>query len=168
MDFELSKIVSAIISQVENIAPINNADLQYLQSQLNHMLDNKFYLIVLDDLWEEGRTKLEELMNMLQSGKKGSSIIITTRSEKIASTLSTIYSSYFLSIDPIKLDGMSTEECWSIMKPHNLGNSLFNDLEDIGKGIAQRCSGVPLVAKALGFVMQKHCTIEEWLDIKNS
>ncbi|CAL4945636.1 unnamed protein product [Urochloa decumbens] len=167
MDFELNKIVSAIISQVEGSTPANDVDLQYLKSQLDRILRSKFYLIVLDDLWEEGRSKLEKLMNMMQSGKKGSSIIVTTRSEKVASTLSTIYPSYFHTVDPIKLEGVSTDECWSIMEPHNIGSSLLSDLVDIRKEIAGRCSGVPLVAKALGYVMQKHCTREEWLEIKN-
>jgi aquaporin TIP len=106
---------------------------------------------------------------MLQSGKKGSSIIVTTRSKKVASTLSNIHSSYFHTVNPIKLEGMSIDECWSIMKPRNLGNAQLTNLVDIGKEIAQRCSGVPLVAKALGYVMQKQCTREEWLEIiKNS
>ncbi|KAF8648717.1 hypothetical protein HU200_064771 [Digitaria exilis] len=65
-------------------------------------------------------------------------------------------------------EGMSIDECWSIMKPHNLGNAQLTELVDIGKEIAQLCCGVPLVAKALGFVMQKHCTRQEWLEIKNS
>lgn len=78
MDFDLSKIVSAIISQVENSTPVNNAGLQYLKSQLDRIFHDKFYLIVLDDLWEEGRSELENFINILQSGKKGSSIIVTT------------------------------------------------------------------------------------------
>uniref|UniRef100_A0A0D9YMB9 NB-ARC domain-containing protein n=1 Tax=Oryza glumipatula TaxID=40148 RepID=A0A0D9YMB9_9ORYZ len=114
MEFQLNKIVSGIISHVEGSTPAKDADLQNLKSQLDRILCDKLYLIVLDDLWEEGRSKLEKLMNMLQSGKKGSKIIVTTRSEKV------------------------------------------------------RCSGVPLVAKALGYVMQKHCTREEWFEIKNS
>jgi aquaporin TIP len=63
---------------------------------------------------------------------------------------------------------MSVDECWSIMKPRNLGNAQVTHLVDIGKEIAQKCSGVPLVAKALGYVMQQHCTREEWLEIKQS
>ncbi|TKW18844.1 hypothetical protein SEVIR_5G458201v4 [Setaria viridis] len=170
MDFQLNKIVSAIISQVEGSTPANDVDLQYLKSQLDRILHGKIYLIVLDDLWEEERSKLEDLMNMLQSGMKGSNIIVTTRSEKVVSLVSTttIHSSYFQIVDPIKLEGMSIDECWSIMKPRNLGNGQLTDLVDIGKDIAQRCSGVPLVAKALGYVMQKQCTREEWLEIKNS
>nr|CAB3475381.1 unnamed protein product [Digitaria exilis] len=167
-DFDLNKIVSDIICQVEGASPGNNVRLQYLKSRLDHILIDKIYLIVLDDLWEEGRSNLKDLMEMLQSGKKGSNVIVTTRNEKVASTLSNIHSSIFRTADPIKLEGMSIDECWSIMKPHNLGNAQLTELEDIGKEIAQLCHGVPLVAKALGYVMQKHCTRKEWLGIKNS
>ena len=168
MEFQLNKIVSGIISHVEGSTPANIADLQYLKSQLDRILCNKLYLIILDDLWEEGWSKLEKLMEMLQSGKKGSKIIVTTRSEKVVNTLSTIRLSYFHTVDPIKLVGMPIDECWFIMKPRNMENCEFSDLVDIGKEIAQRCSGVPLVAKALGYVMQKHRTREEWMEIKNS
>ncbi|OEL18141.1 putative disease resistance protein RGA3 [Dichanthelium oligosanthes] len=108
MDFELNKIVSSIISQVEGSTPANDVDLQYLKSQLDRILCGKFYLIVLDDLWEEGMSKLENLMNMLQSGKKGSNIIVTTRHEEVVSKLSatTKHSSYFQVVDPIKLEAM--------------------------------------------------------------
>ncbi|CAL4945640.1 unnamed protein product [Urochloa decumbens] len=168
MDFELNNIVYDIICQIGGSTPAKDAHLQYLKSQLDHILCDKFYLIVLDDLWEEGRSKLEDLMKLLQSGKKGSCLIVTTRSEKVASTLSYIHSSYFHTTDPIKLEGMSIDECWSIMKPCKVGNAQVTDLVDIGKEIAQKCSGVPLVAKALGYVMQKHCTRAEWLEIKKS
>uniref|UniRef100_A0A0D9VCA0 NB-ARC domain-containing protein n=1 Tax=Leersia perrieri TaxID=77586 RepID=A0A0D9VCA0_9ORYZ len=168
MVFNLNKIVSAIISQVEGSIPANNADLQFLKSQLDRILHDKLYLIVLDDLWEEGRSELENLVNMLQSGKKGSKIIVTTRSEKVVDTLSTICSPYFHTAGSIKLVGMSNDDCWLIMKPRNMENYQFPGLVDIGKEIAQQCSGVPLVAKAIGYVMQKKCTKEEWLGIKNS
>ncbi|CAL4952794.1 unnamed protein product [Urochloa decumbens] len=157
-----------ILIKIGGSTPAKDAHLQYLKSQLDHILCDKFYLIVLDDLWEEGRSKLEDLMKLLQSGKKGSCLIVTTRSEKVASTLSYIHSSYFHTTDPIKLEGMSIDECWSIMKPCKVGNAQVTDLVDIGKEIAQKCSGVPLVAKALGYVMQKHCTRAEWLEIKKS
>jgi aquaporin TIP len=168
MEFDLHKIVYDIICQIGGSAPAKDAHLQYLKSQLDRILHDKFYLIVLDDLWEEGRSKLEDLMKLLQSGKKGSSLIVTTRSKKVASTLSNIHFSYFQTVDPIQLEGMSIDECWSIMMPRNLGNAQVTDLVDIGKEIAQKCSGVPLVAKALGYVMQKQCTREDWLEIKKS
>ena len=169
MEFELKRIVCDIIYQLDSrIIPAEDTSLHHLKSQLDHILSGKLYLIVLDDLWEERVHHLEKLVTMLPPGEKGSKIIVTTRSEKVASTLSVVGASYFHIVDPIKLDGMSTDECWSIMKPRNLGNSQLTNFVDIGKEIAQRCSGVPLVAKALGYVMRKNCTREAWLEIKDS
>jgi len=105
---------------------------------------------------------------MLQSGKKGSKIVVTTRSENVASTLFDVGSSHFHLVEQIKLEGLSDDECWSIMKPHNLGDDQIIDFVDIGKEIAKLCNGVPLVAMALGYIMRKNCTKEGWLEIKDS
>ncbi|OMP12315.1 Disease resistance protein [Corchorus olitorius] len=51
------------------------------------------------------------------------------------------------------LKGLSDEECWSIIKERALGKRgalVSSDLEDIGREIAKRCGGVPLVASILG------------------
>lgn len=166
-NFDLKKIAANVISQVEDTVIADDATLQFLKSHLDRILCEKLYLIVLDDLWEEGRYNLEALMNMLQSGKKGSKIIVTTRSEKVAHTLCTIYSSHFHTVQPIRFEGLSTDECWSIMKPYNRGiGGELTELVDLGKEIVEKCSGVPLVAKALGHVMNKYCTSKEWLEIK--
>jgi hypothetical protein len=167
MDFDLKKIITAIIYQVEGRTPPSNT-LQDLVSQLDSILDGKLYLIVLDDLWEEERYNLERLMNMLKSGNVGSKIIVTTRKEDVARKLSTTHSPYFRTVEPIKLEDLSPDECWYIMKPPNLENGQVIELADIGKEIALRCSGVPLVAKALGYVMRKHCIREAWSEIRRS
>jgi hypothetical protein len=44
MDFEINKIVFAIISQVEGSPLANDADLQYLKYRLDCILHGKFYL----------------------------------------------------------------------------------------------------------------------------
>jgi len=168
MDFKLEKVISDTISELDGRLPVKDATLHYLKSQLDKILYDKVYLIVLDDLWEESVHTLEELVTMLQSGKKGSKIVVTTRSEKVASTLSVVGSSHFHTVEPIKLEGLSDDECWSIMKPKNLGDDQITDFVDIGKEIAKQCNGVPLVAKALGYVMRKNCTREAWLEIKDS
>jgi aquaporin TIP len=168
MDFKLEKVIADIISQLDGHIPVKDATLHHLKSQLDHILYDKVYLIVLDDLWEERVHTLEELVAMLQSGKKGSKIVVTTRSENVATTLSVVGASYFHTVDPIKLEGLSHDECWSIMRPQNLGDDQIIDFVHIGKEIAKQCNGVPLVAKAVGYVMRKNCTIEAWLEIKHS
>ena len=60
-------------------------------------------------------------------------IVVTTRSENVASTLFDVGSSHFHLVEQIKLEGLSDDECWSIMKPHNLGDDQIIDFVDIGK-----------------------------------
>jgi aquaporin TIP len=54
------------------------------------------------------------------------------------------------------------------MNPSLQGNRLDDDLIKIGEEIAKKCGGVPLVAKALGYVMNKHCTKEAWMALKDN
>uniref|UniRef100_A0A2N9HVB2 Rx N-terminal domain-containing protein n=1 Tax=Fagus sylvatica TaxID=28930 RepID=A0A2N9HVB2_FAGSY len=48
------------------------------------------------------------------------------------------------------------------------GIPLPPDLEDIGRDIAKKCGGVPLVAKVLGGMMSRKREKSEWLAIQNS
>ncbi|KAF2296410.1 hypothetical protein GH714_037802 [Hevea brasiliensis] len=95
----------------------------------------------------------------------GNAIVVTTRSEQVASIMET--SAYYR--HPLNL--LSEDECWSIMKERAFGNgetSISVDMEGIEKEIAKKCKGVPLAAKVLGgtmggFKMDK----EAWLSIMN-
>jgi aquaporin TIP len=138
MDFKLEKVIADIISQLDGRLPDKDITLHHLKSQLDHILYDKVYLIVLDDLWEERVQTLKELVAMLQSGKNGSKIVVTTRSEKAATTLSVVGSSHFHMVDPIKLEGLSDDECWSVMRPQNLGDDQIIDFVDTGKEIAKK------------------------------
>ena len=71
----------------------------------------------------------------------GSSIIITTRSANVASITETL---------PRRdLGKLSNDECWSILKQRALENDdhIDSDRETIGRAIAEKCGGIPLVAK---------------------
>uniref|UniRef100_A0A0A9HJ36 Uncharacterized protein n=1 Tax=Arundo donax TaxID=35708 RepID=A0A0A9HJ36_ARUDO len=167
-EFNKKKIVASIISQVEGISQAYDMSEQYLKSCLERILSGKAYLIVLDDLWEERGNELESLMDMLQYGKEGSKIIVTTRSDQVAATLSNIRSSQFDTVPQTKLKALSSDDCWSIMNPLSLGHVQDVELVTIGKEIAKKCGGVPLVAKALGYVLNKNCTREAWMEVRDS
>ncbi|KAF9662075.1 hypothetical protein SADUNF_Sadunf18G0015700 [Salix dunnii] len=69
-----------------------------------------------------------------------------------------------------KLKGLSDEECWSIIKQKVSGDGgaiLGADLESIGKDIAKKCGGLPLLAKVLGGTLRRKET-QEWRSILNS
>ncbi|XVE80845.1 hypothetical protein DITRI_Ditri15bG0013400 [Diplodiscus trichospermus] len=70
-----------------------------------------------------------------------------------------------------QLEKLSDDECWSIIKERAFGKSDLSessDLEEIGREIAKRCGGVPLVASILGGTMGFKLDKDAWLSIKNS
>ncbi|KAK8700223.1 hypothetical protein V6N13_018624 [Hibiscus sabdariffa] len=66
-------------------------ELDPLQRLLVEKLVGKRVLIVLDDVWSESRDKWDRLKQALQSGGRGSAVIVTTRLEKVALMMATGY-----------------------------------------------------------------------------
>uniref|UniRef100_A0A6N2M2H3 Nidogen G2 beta-barrel domain-containing protein n=1 Tax=Salix viminalis TaxID=40686 RepID=A0A6N2M2H3_SALVM len=65
---------------------------------------------------------------------------------------------------------LSDDECWSIIKQKVSGGggaTLAADLESIGKDIAKKCGGLPLLAKVLGGTLHGKQS-QEWQSILNS
>ncbi|KAK8619041.1 hypothetical protein V6N13_133010 [Hibiscus sabdariffa] len=79
---------------------------------------------------------------------KRSCILITSHSENVALVSETPPDHNH------HLKAVIDEECWSIIKERAFGNSpLSPELEAIGRDIAHRCRGVPLVATVIGGTM---------------
>ncbi|KAL5548714.1 hypothetical protein UlMin_003945, partial [Ulmus minor] len=132
-----------------------------LQGELSEALEGKKYLFVLDDVWNEEYLLWDELITPFKSGKSGSKIIITTRSSNVASTMS--------KVEAYNLNGLSDENCWKIFIQHAFGNEdLLNadpDLRKIGKGIVQKCKGLPLAVKSVAALLRSISSRDEWRKI---
>ncbi|KAM1993589.1 hypothetical protein ACFX16_009903 [Malus domestica] len=131
---------------------------------LQEDLKGKRYLLVLDDVWNDDSHKWNDLMSCLSSVKdtQGSSILVTTRSASVASIVQTL--------SRRDLEKLSDDECWRILKDRAFRNgsaSVTEDQERMGREIAKKCAGVPLVAKVLGNMM--HCKLSDgWQSIQDS
>ncbi|KAM3412662.1 hypothetical protein ACQJBY_004037 [Aegilops geniculata] len=174
-EFDLGKIGSAILKSINSSINLDNCSLQFLQENLKKELAGRRYLIVLDDLWEEDADKLERLKQMLQHGCKGSRVIVTTRNQSVVNKMSTGVLANQRKIcpvpnsDQINLCVLSTDDCWEVMKQTAFGpDDDKSDLEEIGRKIAEKCGGVPLVAIALGQVMSELRTVEAWKKIRDT
>ncbi|RVW54249.1 putative disease resistance protein RGA1 [Vitis vinifera] len=120
-------------------------------------------LIVLDNVWNENYNNWDDLMVPLRAGAQGSKVIVTTRSEAVSLMVG--------SIPSYNLDGLTYEDCWSLMALHAFAgksSSAYANLEAIGKEIVKKCGGLPLVAKALGGLLRNKVLDSEWEDILNS
>ncbi|GMJ08863.1 hypothetical protein like AT3G14470 [Hibiscus trionum] len=133
--------------------------------EIQKELKEKSFLLVLDDVWDANIKNWEDLKGSLQgmNESKQSWILVTSRSENVALVRETPHDHRH------HLKAVVEEECWSIIKERAFGNSpLSPDLEAIGREIACRCGGVPLVATVIGATMCNNRDRDEWLSLKNS
>ncbi|XP_062234195.1 putative disease resistance protein RGA3 isoform X2 [Phragmites australis] len=159
MKFDLKKIAESIISEVEGSCIC--ANLQEVTRRLQSVLAGKKFLVVLDDLWEENGCQLLKLKAMLNGGAKGSKIVITTRSEKIAALMHPSI--------PYKMDVLSDDDCWILFKQRAFVPGRDDHrIEEIGRDIVKKCKGVPLSAQALGFVMRFKEGVAAWEAVRDS
>ncbi|KAM4119127.1 hypothetical protein ACJW30_03G036400 [Castanea mollissima] len=160
-NFDVKKITKKIFESATGKKP-ENLEMDNLQIKLCEELNQKKYLLVLDDVWNEDEEKWSILKGILMSGLKGSKVVITTRTKLIANITSTI--------SPYDLLGLSEKQSWSLFKQMAFRNgeeTIKPKIEEIGMDIVQKCCGVPLAIKAIGRILYFKETEKEWLNIKN-
>ncbi|KAG6393593.1 hypothetical protein SASPL_147837 [Salvia splendens] len=125
--------------------------------KLQEALKGKTYLLVLDDVWNGDVSKWEDFINSVLgvTSTNGNGIIVTTRSAKVASIVNPFHIHH--------LNGLSDEDCWSIIKAKNFDKNgeVPSGFEMIGRKIAKRCKGLPLAANVVGGVLRGKSE-EEW------
>ncbi|ONI20414.1 hypothetical protein PRUPE_2G014000 [Prunus persica] len=160
--FELYILVKQIIqSATNNIAKSLEIDL--LQKELRKIIDGKRYLLVLDDVWNDNREKWFGLQNLLMGGGKGSKILITTRSEKVAKITDTS--------KPYNLRGLSEEQSWFLFKKMAFQDGkepTSSTIKALGEEIARKCKGVPLAIRTIGRMLYTRDPETEWSAFKNN
>ncbi|KAJ8635365.1 hypothetical protein MRB53_009632 [Persea americana] len=160
--FKLRRLMDAIIESVCDQVS-GYVELDPLQRRLRETLCGKRFLLVLDDVWSEDQDKWDRLKSMLTCGGKGSTIIVTTRIEKVARMTGTLPTFY--------LACLSDDDCWSLFKRRafELGRREEHpNLVAIGKEIVKKCGGVPLAVKALGSMLCYKSEERDWLYVKDS
>ncbi|KAK4427316.1 putative disease resistance protein RGA3 [Sesamum alatum] len=160
--FDEVRIVKGIVEIVKGSSP-NLNELEALLKCLTDSISRKKFLLILDDVWTEDYTKWEPLKKALNSGAPGSKILVTTRSERVARMMGTV--------EIHRLGQLSDIDCWVLMKRiafYGRSNGDYEELQEIGKEIANKCKGLPLAAKVLGSLLRFKDTKEEWESILNS
>lgn len=128
-----------------------------LQDELKELLKTKRYLIILDDVWTaEDFIKIKDV---LVDTKMGSRIIITTRSDEVASQADDGYK--------IKVEPLEKEDAWHLFCrkafPRAENHICPKTLQKCGKLIVGRCDGLPLAIVAIGSILSlKEQNDTEW------
>ncbi|KAL4601015.1 hypothetical protein ACB092_11G241500 [Castanea dentata] len=161
-NFNVKIIVEKILESAKN-KKLETLGMDTLIIDLKKEIDEKRYLLVLDDVWNEDPKKWLSLTDILKSGARGSKILVTTRSNKVAKITQTV--------PPYMLEGLNEKESWSLFKQmafekgQEPENSKF---KEIGKEILKKCRGVPLAIRTIGSLLYFKNTEKEWLSFKDS
>jgi len=158
-NFDVKTILKNMLQSLtkDNVADKN---LEELQNMLRANLTGKRYLLLLDDVWNKSFEKWDQLRTYLMCGAQGSKVVVTTREKTVAHTMRVN--------DLYPLKGLNSEESWGLLKKIIFGDDtvgLNQDLESIGKKIAEKCKGVPLAVKSLGGILQGESKEAEWINV---
>ncbi|XP_068331097.1 putative disease resistance protein RGA4 isoform X2 [Pyrus communis] len=146
---------------VKKILQSEHNGIEQLQNDLRKNVDGKKYLLVLDDVWNNDLEKWLSLKCLLMGGGKGSRILITTRSETVATISDTA--------KPYTLRGLNEEHSLSLFKKMAFkdGKEPENStIKAIGMEVARKCQGVPLAIRTMGGMLRTKDHETDWLNFR--
>ncbi|XP_057736856.1 putative disease resistance RPP13-like protein 1 [Arachis stenosperma] len=155
-EFDVFKVTKTIIEAITS-SSCSLTDLNLLQHDLKEKLSRKKFFVVLDDVWSESCEDWDKLLKPFRRGVKGSKILITTRSKRVASVVQTV--------SPYELSLLSEEDCWLVFSRHarlSTGSMENPTLRKVGKDLVKKCDGLPLAAQSLGGLLRGNSDIKYW------
>ncbi|KAK9929864.1 hypothetical protein M0R45_026937 [Rubus argutus] len=165
--FDEIKIAKAIIESLDKKErQISSNELETLLLCIKRHVENKKFLLVLDDVWTNDKKKWENLKLpvIMQSCVEGSSILVTTRNEVVAKMMGATGSM-------IHLDKLNNKDCLALFNSIaflDRKEDESNGFGAIGAQIVERCKGLPLIVKTLSSLVHDKKTIVEWQDVLDS
>ncbi|KAF5775829.1 putative P-loop containing nucleoside triphosphate hydrolase, leucine-rich repeat domain superfamily [Helianthus annuus] len=161
-EFDIFKISETIYQSVATDDK-QFKDINLLQTALREQLEDKRFLLVLDDVWNENYDDWENLVRPFHSGATGSRVIMTTRKHQLLKKIG------FNHLD--HLENLSHEDALSLLALHALDVDNFDSHETLkpqAEGIVKKCGGLPLALKAIGRLLRTKTEVEEWDDVLKS
>ncbi|CAO2150445.1 unnamed protein product [Urochloa humidicola] len=132
-------------------------DEQQLMDELRQLLQDKRYLMVIDDIWES--KSWQTIRDAMVENNLGSRIITTTRKTEIAEQVGTVY----------KLNPLSNDGSKALFYKRAFGSGgkyPGNQLDSITDKILQKCGGLPLAVVSIASVVANKPP-EVWHDVFN-
>ena len=163
VNYDNFKILKTIFEAI-TLPPWNIQNLDLLQTDIGEALAGKKFFLVLDDVWNENYNDWTELIKVFYSGALEVKIIVTTRSERVASNVRTVPTHYCLK-------ELSNDDCWGLFAQHafvNRNPSEFLELDKTGKKIVEKCKGLPLAVKIVGGSLRSNLSLAHWEKILKS
>lgn len=145
------KILSDIILQLHACLPEGCNDERPLIDKLREYLQDKRYLIVIDDLWAtEGWSTIK---NSFVENNRGSRVITTTRIERVAQACCSRFHDHVYKIQPLNVPDSRRLFHRRIFLSNDACPELLKDVSD---EILKKCQGVPLAILSVASTLSSH------------
>ncbi|TVU04750.1 hypothetical protein EJB05_47883, partial [Eragrostis curvula] len=161
-NFKATDVLRSIIELATNEPARVLETVDFLRQRLHGVIGRQRFLLILDDVWNDEQRKWEEYLRpLLCIGGSGSMIILTSRSQQVASTMGTL---------PLyELACLSEDDSWELFSKKAFSRVKEKDEFILtGKRIVNRCKGLPLALKTLGGLMSSKEQVQEWEAIAES
>ncbi|XP_039687837.1 putative disease resistance RPP13-like protein 1 [Medicago truncatula] len=160
-DFDIFRVYETILESItsQTISNDNTYTKRNETSDLNIVFPQ--FLLILDDVLDARCVNWTLLIDILNAGKRGSEIIITTRDERLPKSMQTF--SYVHYLRPLE-----SEDCWSLVARHAFGacnEQQRSNLEEVGKKIAKKCDGLPLAVIELAEFLHIELSPDYWNNV---
>ncbi|XP_027124454.1 disease resistance protein RPP8-like [Coffea arabica] len=167
--YDHKEMLRSIIKQLDQISKeplevLEQMEEQDLEQRLYQDLQDKCYLVVLDDIWKE--EAWDCLARAFPDVNTSSRLLLTSRNRDVAQHADALNK-------PHELKTLGQEDSWQLFLRKALGHGdnagCPPDLEEVGIQIARRCGGLPLAITVIGgLLLAKKKLKSEWEKVLNS
>ncbi|XP_027124109.1 putative disease resistance RPP13-like protein 3 [Coffea arabica] len=169
LSYDHKEMLRSIIKQLNTVdnkllEMLEKMEEQDLERRLYQDLQDKCYLLVLDDVWKE--EAWDCLARAFPDVNTSSRLLLTSRNRGVplhADALS----------KPHVLKTLGQEDSWQLFLRKALGHGddagCPSDMEEVGREIAKRCDGLPLAITVMGgLLLTKKKLKSEWEKVLNN
>uniref|UniRef100_A0A0A9FI80 C3H1-type domain-containing protein n=1 Tax=Arundo donax TaxID=35708 RepID=A0A0A9FI80_ARUDO len=157
-------LLRSILLQTRCRQPSDACSLQQLIDCLGEHLQERRYLIVIDDLWDT--TVWDIIVRALPDGTRSSRIIITTEFESVAMTCCGDRSDYTLKMEPLSDDD---SEKLFFTRVFGSEDKCPHPFKDASYEIVRKCGGIPLsIINIAGLLASQPDNLELWDFVQKS
>lgn len=137
--FVINEILQSILKKVSKSNDNRSKDdKDTLIRNLKEVMGGKRYFLVLDNVWNENKIFWEKLKECLMSivEELGSSVLVTTRSRKIAEMMKE-------TLDTYHLNKLTDDQCWSVFSYFAKANAvpITSNLELVREEVVKKIGG---------------------------